>query len=166
MEQQAVKGEVGFVTDTAAINAPRQHDIIESTDEKGNPTAIKRYALSAATPTEMPFEHALKFLRDPGFVVRDAAGKILKPMKNREQTTGVVIPEGFVLAEWDELSKEALYLRCKVAPGSERLHPMKTHKDDLIKFLVAIEKAKVVDRPLGGTREMSRAELDLIEEAA
>ena len=153
MEQQ----QVGFVIDTNAVLGPRFHDIIEG-------AGIKRYALNAHEATEMPMDHALKFLRDPAFIVKDSKGNVLKPLAKKDWATHVPMPDGFVLAEWEELSKEALYVRCKVLPNSEDIYPTKTPKAQMIAFLVAFEKNKndksVVNRPLGGMREIKKEVLD------
>ena len=153
MEQQ----QVGFVVDTNAVLAPRFHDVPDG-------AALKRYALKADEPTEMPLDHALKFLRDPAFIVKNAKGEVIKPLASKEKTTHIQVPEGFVLAEWEELSKEALYVRCKVLPGSEDIKETKTPKAQMIEFLKTVEKGKVVRKNLGDTPEVKKEILDAMFE--
>ena len=148
MEQQ-----VGSVIDTNAVLTPRFHDVPDG-------AGIKRYALTANEATEMPMDHALKFLRDPAFIVKNAKGEIIKPLASKDVATHVPVPGGFVLAEWEELSKEALYVRCKVLPGSENIKETKTPKAQMIEFLKAVEKGKVVNKPLGGMHEIKKEALD------
>lgn len=132
------RDEVGYVVDTLAVNGPRRHGVIVRTDVvSGQPTLIKYYDLNADTKTVMPIDHAMRFLRDSAFVVTDDYGKVLKPVASREQSTHLSIPDGFVLAEYGELSRDALCVRCKLLPGSESIHPKRTSAADMIDFLIA-----------------------------
>lgn len=139
--------EIGFVIDTLAVAESRVHDVKTE-------TGIVRYTLSAGKPTEMPMDHAMRFLCDEAFIVTDAEGKRIKPLKSTEHATNVPVPTGFVLAAYEELSRDALVIRCKLLPGSEHIHPRKTPVADMVEFL-----KKMAPKPEGGN-ELSKEQLD------
>lgn len=154
--------EVGYVTDTLAVNAKRYHQIPTAFDSNRKPVSFKQYELSANEETEMPLDHALFFLGSESFIVKDGTKKVLKPLASQEQATHVTIPDNFVLAEYSELTRDALVARCKVLPGSEHIHVKKTSVDELISFLKSSRPAvsktaepfdainqKALDRMLG-----------------
>src|SRR5574340_291365 len=149
---EEVKVDIGYVTDTLAVAAVRKHGVALPNQ------TIKYYDLSADTEVEMPIDHALRFLCDPAFIVKDANKKVLKPMPKQEKTTHIAIPEGFVMAELGELSREALFTRCKVLPGSEHIHPKKTSNADMIAFLKSVQPKVVKSSEI--VAEASKADLD------
>jgi hypothetical protein len=121
--------EIGYVVDTLAVTAARKHAI---TEQSG---IVTYYELKANEFTKMPRDHAMRFLCDPAFVVKDVEGKVMRPVAKKEHTSHVQIPAGFVIAELAELSREALFIRCKLCVGSESVHPKKTPVADMIEFL-------------------------------
>jgi hypothetical protein len=135
MEQVQNKEDVGYVIDTLAVADKRIHKIPVSFDSQNKPVSFKHYSLSANEETEMPINHAMYFLVDSAFIVKDGNKVVLKALANQEQATHIAIPEGFVLAEYSELNRDALVTRCKVLPGSAHIHPVKTKVDELIAFL-------------------------------
>lgn len=146
---------IGFVTDTLAVLEKRIHKIPTAFDSQHKPVAFKHYELYADKETEMPIDHAMFFLIDGAFIVKDSTKTVLKPLASQEQATHISIPEGFVLAELSELTREALVLRCKVLPGSEHIHVKKTSVDEMISFLKSAQpKAKTAKE------DFSQAELD------
>lgn len=133
----------GFVVDTLASTGPRTHSIILSFDKAGKPALLKDYHLTADKPVPMPLDHAMQFLKDKAFIVTNAKGEVMKPMENiAEVAAHVSIPEGYVLAKYEELTRDALVLRAKVLPNSGSIHPVKSKAADIIAFLKADEAAK------------------------
>lgn len=151
------KKDVGYVTDTLAVTETRTHKIPVSFDSQNKPVAYKHYVLSADQETEMPIDHAMFFLIDSAFIVKDGEKNVLRALANHEQATHVAIPEGFVLAELSELNRDALVVRCKVLPGSSHIHPVKTKIEDLITF-IKDNQPKVAT----GKEDFNQRELDAI----
>ena len=133
----------GFVVDTLAVAGPRIHSIITKFDKDGKPALTKQYPLVSDKSTPMPLDHAMQFLKDKAFIVTDEKGTVLKPLENiEEKATHVQIPEGYVLAKYEELSRDSLVLRAKVLPNASAIHPVKTKSADIIAFLKANDAAK------------------------
>lgn len=152
----------GFVVDTLAVAGPRIHSIITAFDKDGKPALTKQYPLLSDKSTPMPLDHAMQFLKDKAFIVTDDKGVVLKPLENiEEKASHVQIPEGYVLAKYEELTRDSLVLRAKVLPNASGIHPVKTKSADIIAFLKADEatKRKATSRP-----EMTEAELDKLFE--
>lgn len=144
------------VIDRNAIKGPRTHDIPTQMLD-GEVVRTKAYHLNSDTPTPMPPEHAMFFLKDPGFLVMDGDGKEVSPVPIREGGTGgFQLGENEVLATYEELSKEALFKRCKVLAGSEHIKETRTPKEDMIAFLK--ERAKP---PVGISRGSEGLEEDV-----
>ena len=147
----------GFVVDTLAVAGPRIHSIITAFDKAGKPVLTKQYPLTSDKATPMPLDHAMQFLKDSSFVVTDDKGVVLKPLENiEEKATHVQIPEGYVLAKYEELTRDSLVLRAKVLPNSGAIHPVKSKSAEIIAFLKANEAAK---REAPRRPEMDDAEL-------
>lgn len=150
-----------FVFDSNAKTGPRAHEVPTRTEADGTVLWTKAYLLSADKPTEMPEEHAMMFLKDPAFQVYDGE-TLLKPLISKEGGLGgFQLGEDEVIATFDELSKEALYRRCKVMAGSVEI-TAKTKPEEMVAFLKARAKP-----PVGKSRgsegvvgEMDAAGLD------
>ena len=160
MTQPQTQKNVGFVLDMNAVTEPRFHDIPVAVDNSGKPSQVKRYILTATEPTEMPMDHARMFLRDKSFIVTDEAGSVLRPLANMESIAHVSIPDGFVLAEYEELSKDALITRAKVLPGSGHIHPVKTKVADIIAFIKNSQPKKPEVKKVDRVSEVAVSELD------
>lgn len=112
------------VIDKNAFLAKRKHEIIIKTFTDGREPLTKTYELSADVGTPMPMDHALMFLTDRAFEVTDSDGDIMQPPPKADENNGAFeLPPHQTIANWDELSKPALYKRCKVLPGSHDLKP-------------------------------------------
>lgn len=109
----------------AGVGAVRRHDIIIRQYADGREPDIKTYALGNESDndgTPMPVDHALKFLSDKAFVVKNQAGdRILPPAKIDGGLGSFQLAPDQVIAFYHELSKPALYKRCKLAPGGENI---------------------------------------------
>jgi len=148
----------GFVVDTLAVAEPRIHSIITAFDKDGKPALTKQYPLTSDKPTPMPLDHAMQFLKDKAFIVTNDEGVVMKPLENiEEKASHVQIPDGYVLAKYEELTRDSLVLRAKVLPNSGAIHPVKSKSADIIVFLKANEAAK---REAPRRAEMSDAELE------
>lgn len=152
----------GFVVDTLAVAAPRIHSIITAFDKDNKPALTKQYPLSSDKPTPMPLDHAMQFLKDKAFIVTNEKGEVLKPLENiEEKASHVQIPEGYVLAKYEELTRESLVLRAKVLPNAANIHPVKSKAADVIAFLKAADAAK---HKAASKPEMTETELDKLFE--
>jgi len=153
------KEEVAFVRDTMARpGEARTHEIIVQVIPSGEPIT-KVYKLRSDEHTEMPLDHAMKFLVDKAFIVEDAKGNVMKPVARRDDSQPLKLGEGEVVAEYEELSRAALWKRAKILPGSEELK--KTSSDtELIDF---IKTASRRDEGVSRGSEGKISELDGIE---
>lgn len=162
-----------FVRDTLSFpGQKRMHDVIVSM-RNGEPE-IKVYGLSSDVGTEMPIEHALKFLKDKAFVVEDAKGNRIEPVPV-EKEGGIgnnFLKPDEVIANLSELTTTALFKRVKVTAGSEEITD-KASREEMIAFLV--KKATPVTSNNSGVAQamaaagvdgMSQAEIDKLLEAA
>lgn len=143
-ESQARKERKFGVTDTNAKKGPRTHDIITEMDDEGEVVTMASYALNRTEPTFMPESHALQFLKDKAFVVVDDKGHRIEPLiaPTAEELGGLVLKDDETVANLSELSKEALYKRCKVHAMAEEIKPTATKKEEMIAFLVAMKARK------------------------
>lgn len=139
--------EIGFVIDSnARPGEVRSHEIIVQMVE-GQEPVTRFYNLRSDERTKMPMDHAMQFLRDKAFQVFDAAGNLIKPVPVTDRTDGkLVLGDDQVVAEYDELSREALWKRVKALPGSDKIGKA-SGNDTLIAFLKAAAK-----RPTGISR--------------
>lgn len=136
MNQPETKADLWTVIDTNAKTGPRLHEIPIKMDDVGEVILTKPYRLDAEVPTQMEENHAMFFLKDQAFIVRNPKGEHIKPVVKREGGMGGFrLDENEVIAEYEELSKEALYKRCKVLAGSEGIKETRTPKEEMVAFL-------------------------------
>ena len=145
------------VIDRNATKGPRTHEVPTKYLD-GEVLTTKQYQLNSETATPMLAEHAMFFLKDSAFVVFNAAGEEVTPVPVREGGTGgFVMGEDEVIATYGELSKEALFKRCKIIAGSEHINETRTKKEDMIAFLKERAKPPVgVSRGSEGLEENAR----------
>lgn len=122
------------------------------------------YELSSQQPCEMPLEDAYTFLVDPAFEVRDSRGRVIRPPSTKKVEGGrVMLEENEVIANLEELTKDAMLKRCKRFEGSDDIK-IATSKDDMMSFLIAharIKNESGQGRGSEGTvAEMGVADLD------
>ncbi len=167
-EAQAQAPNVLFVWDTtAALGAVRNHDVIMSKNKVTGAVLTRTYGLASDKACKMPAEHALQFLRDKAFVVstvedldtRDA--NRVQPVKQRVEKVNVLtLSENETIAEWGELSTEALVRRAHAFPADEK-PDVKASRAELIAFLVEKStKPKQGMDKIGDVEEMPGDELD------
>lgn len=116
------------VQDTScnSTNRTRVHDIMID-------GSIKQVEFIYPNPTVMPFAEAMKFQKE-GFVVTDEDGDIVsRPSEMTVETISQFGPDK-VLANYEELTKEALYSRIVILPGGENTSPANS-KESMISFL-------------------------------
>lgn len=113
------------VRDKNATIGPRIHDM---------PGA--RYALKAHEDTEVPEKHALLFLRDEAFEVRDDTGNLLASAGHlaNERDANRVLASDETIARYEELTAAALLSRAVLRPGAGEF-TRKTPRAELIEFL-------------------------------
>lgn len=127
-----------------AGDLPRIHEVITQLFDDGREPLVKKYKLFSDKPPEpdMPMEHALRFLVDEKFQVIDPSGKRITPPPKVEGGTGAyVLPDNQTIANWDELSRAALFKRCKVIPGSEAIKPT-DEPEVFVEFLLGWQRAQ------------------------
>lgn len=145
------RAETLFVWDTtAAPGQIRTHEVIVKKDSKGR-IATKSYSLSNDKACEMPAPHALQFLRDDAFVVaatpeleqRDE--QRIRPVKARTEHVNVIaLSENETIAEWSELSDEALVRRAHAFPTADK-PGVEASRAELIVFLTEASRIKKAD---------------------
>lgn len=100
------------------------------------------YALRSDTWLEMTAEQSYTFLIDPAFEVRNSAGEVITPVSTNTVEAGRIdLAADEVIANYNELTREALVKRCKKHPGSET-YSNTTRRDVLTAFLVAVAETK------------------------
>jgi hypothetical protein len=116
------------VLDTSATSGSpvRVHEMIVNGQ-------IKQYTFHVGQYLEMEEEEALKFNKD-GFLVKQIdGGEIEKPAAGDDYLKARLKP-GETIANFSELSAEALKVRAALLPNGEKLVKMK--KDDMVKALL------------------------------
>ena len=132
------------VIDMNAIKGPRKHEIPIKVDASGEVIMTRTYSIESEKPTLMDPEHAMFFLKDPAFIVTNDEGTQVKPVVQHDGGIGgFKLGDNEVIAQYDELSKEALFKRCKILVGAEHIKETRTPKEDMIAFLVAKAKPPV-----------------------
>ena len=139
----------------ASSDGSRQHDIITRTYDDGREPEIATYSLMrSGDGTKMPMEHALKFLSDKAFVVKTPQGdRIMPPASDNGGFAPAKLEEDQTIAYFSELSKPALFKRCKLLPGSERIQG----GDDPQKMIAFLKDWRLTSTK--GTQEPSDADI-------
>lgn len=109
---------------------PRTHSVLNANG------TISSYKLRMEPEAFMPEAHARQFLRDPAFIVTNAAGQQLKALSEEQQDRvppARLSPE-HVVAAWDELTTDALMTRAGTMAGFDTL-PENPDRSLLIDFL-------------------------------
>lgn len=144
--------QAGVIDTLAAPGTERRHDIITKMAPDGRtPLVIKSYSLNCDTPTTMPLDHAMQFLKEPAFTVTDENGEVIKPLPvHKDGGIGsLVLKQDEVIANLSELSREALYKRCKALPGADAITD-KSKAQTYIDFLIAKNAPSVRDNDAVG----------------
>ena len=136
----------------------RSHDVIVKTYDDGKEPDVVTYKLGRDKGTEMPQEHAMRFLIDPAFRVVRANGERVSPPPKYDHTLPLKVELDETIAKFEELNKTALYKRVKLLPGSEKL-TIQSGNQELVTFLIENRK-----KQLRGN--MSEAERKFYELAA
>lgn len=144
-----------FDTSCTGSSRKRTHDVMVDGE-------LRQVEFNYPNAVEMPFAHAMKFLRE-GFIVKDDEGNVVN--RPNEQTVESVVAFGTdsVVARLTELTAESLFTRVATLPGGEAFRA-NSSKNDMVAFLEESAKKKLgrskrdPDDATGG--EMSDAELD------
>lgn len=135
---------------TAAPQATRIHDVIAKKDARGQ-ILTKSYPLSNEKPCEMPAAHALQFLRDDAFIVctdpvpEEREESRLRPVKARSENVNVIaLTENETIADWSELSDEALVRRAHAFPSADKPNDGAS-RAELVVFLTEASRVKKTD---------------------
>lgn len=132
------------VIDSSATvdNQTRIHDVLVN-------GVLQRTTFHYGSPTELPPEVALKFLKD-GFIVLDETGKPYQTPAVADAVMESRLKPGEVIARLEELELDALRLRAAVMPHGETVKDAK--KEAVIAFL--LKDQKPVAAAVAGSIEM------------
>jgi hypothetical protein len=143
---------------------------------------IKQYTFKTGQKLALPAAIAMRFLKEPSFIVTDQDGKRITPPPV-EPENPLALGRGETIARFDELSADALMIRCKAEPGGD-MFKRNTGRQPMIQFLTERADAKRRDheRALasnargsdtgedllagGNSQPLNRAELDKMFEDA
>ena len=120
----------------------RKHDIITKfypKDLSGHQPEpeTQTYELFSEKPCEMTMEHAMKFLVAPEFKVLKPDGtRIMWVTKMDLSRPLTALKDDELVVSYSELSRDALFRRVKVLPGSEEIKEGAKHQE-LVDFMVA-----------------------------
>ena len=138
-EQRPAKAPIYMVFDMNQRGAePRLHDVITKMYEDGSDPDIVTYKLfsDSGKGCPMPQDHAYKFLCDPAFKVIGPNGNRLMPIAKFDPSKPLTeLKEDEIVVKYVELSREALFRRVKLIPGSENVRQNAT-VEELAAFLV------------------------------
>jgi hypothetical protein len=152
-----------FVTDTTAtVDSPtRVHEhIVAGKREK--------FTFGYATPVKLPRAVAMKFAKTESFIVEDADGNRVQPIVTQPFINGVKSVDLALdqcIANFSELTDEALLIRCQQSNGGEVI-TRDNSRSQRIEFLVATrlkfeESLKVAkQRPQAADGVMSDGEYE------
>lgn len=119
---------------------PRKHEVIVRMHDNGQEPEVETYSLWSDKATKMPMEHAMRFLSDPSFkVVNPAGGRVAYVPKVDPSKPISKLADDELVVKYEELSRESLFRRVKVLPGSEDVKENASPKE-LAAFLVAWRK--------------------------
>ena len=134
-----------YVMDTTAtvVHPERIHEIV--IDGK-----VISYTFKAQERTKMPFAHAMKFLKHDWMEVTDENGRPYKAAPGVELDAAgmptITLPPDQVIANLNELTKEALRIRVHAEPGGEKF-TKRVSIDKLIAFLIESRGAGTDEEP-------------------
>ncbi len=123
-------------------DVPRLHDVITKMYEDGSEPDIVTYKLysDSGKGCAMSQDHAYKFLCDPAFKVIGPNGNRLMPIAKFDPSKPLTeLKEDEIVVRYIELSRESLFRRVKLIPGSENVRPNAT-VEELAAFLVGWRK--------------------------
>lgn len=97
-----------------------------------------RYPLWAHKDTPVPERHALMFLRDSAFEVRDETGRMLASVEHlaNERDASRELDPDETIAKYAELTSEALLARAVLRPGAGTFN-RRTPRAELVAFLTS-----------------------------
>lgn len=123
---------------------------------------IEQFTFETGQKLSLPAAIALRFLKEPSFIVTDADGKRITPPPV-EPENPLALGRGETIARLDELSAEALLIRCKAEPGGEKFK-RNVGRQPMIDFLTERLDAKRRDheRAIAATQRGSDTGEDLL----
>ena len=138
-----------------ADNPSRTHELIIG-------GRIEKFIFAYGEYLVLPFNTAIRFSQNPGFVVEHKDGRSFEAppsdVDERSETPKIELADDEVIARFDELTKPALVLRAQLLPGGEDITD-RIGKGDVIEFLkqerLAAKKANSVS-----DGDMSQDDLD------
>lgn len=148
------------VTDTSATSTvpTRVHDVI--VDGK-----TKQITFKYGEPSMLSFAEAMKFQKE-GFIVNDEDGLLVQRPSETTVETLSQFGADKVIADLNELTREALYVRAATLPGGEVLK-IGSPKDVLVKFIRDSASKKLKDSTATEeVTELADSELDKLGLAA
>lgn len=124
---------------TVKVDAIRVHDIPVFGDG-GEIVQTIQVKCQHGSRTKVAKNIGLQFLKHDTFIVSTMDGRVLKPLKLHEGGDGgLKLAENETVANYDELSDEALFRRCHILPASEDVAE-DTPREDMIAFIKMARK--------------------------
>lgn len=124
---------------TAKPDAPRIHDV-PVFDENGVIVQTVSVKCEYNKRTKVAKNIGLQFLKHKTFLVSTMDGRVLKPLELHEGGDGgLKLAENEVVANFDELSEQALYRRCHILPNSDGIEE-DSPREDMVDFIKAARK--------------------------
>lgn len=147
-----------YVRDSLANpDTPRRHEVIIGMRADGEKLTTS-YELHREKDCKMPMTHGMQFLRSPAFIVCREPNDVelktrIKPVKQTERAVKPAdLPAHQTVADWDDLTTEALLTRAKVLPDSEEFD-FDTPREELLAFLVKAHTKKNIGQNKHGDVE-------------
>jgi hypothetical protein len=148
----------------AKLGEIRHHEIMIR-QIPGHPPETKTFGLSSTEPCEMTSDDARKFLKDRAFIVINEKGVRQEVIEERDDGT-IKLSANEIIAEYQELTKEALFNRVKMCANSAHIKYGDTEKDEMIAFLrnerAAKEKAGEQPSIIDSGRDPSLADAAVV----
>lgn len=169
-DQRPAKAPVYMVFDmNQRGDSPRMHDVITRMYEDGSDPDLVTYKLfsDSGKGCPMPQDHAYKFLCDPAFKVIGPNGNRLMPIAKFDPSKPLVkLEEDEIIVKYVELSRESLFRRVKLLPGSENVRQNAT-VEELAAFLVNWRQklSGMTDGERALAEMMASGKLDSMDEA-
>lgn len=103
----------------------------------------KRIEFNFGKPTVLDYAVAMKF-NLPGFIVRDADENEIAPPPVTSDAVAFQLAPDEIVARYDELTNEALVMRCVVKHGGERFVSGEGTRKEMIGFLLGVDMPETI----------------------
>lgn len=125
------------------------------------------YTLYFDQDTEMPEEHARRFLVDESFIVRAPDNTRLAPFSEQVKSRDLppMLKPNQVIADLNELNQEALLNRALLKPGAPKFN-IRSKRDAIIEFLISAHETEGPGARAVPTAEDDEGDVEEIDQDA